>query len=578
MNIKIRLWAVLFWLAAWQIASWTVGQAFLFAPPLNVFYALIKLVQDAGFYTAVSASVGRILLGFCVGLVLGIAAAVLSAASRRCRELLAPLVFTIKTIPVASFIILILVWASSRQLPAIISAIMVFPVIYTNVLAGITSCDSSLLEMASVFGMSRTKKALYIYLPEVMPHFRSGASLSLGLAWKAGVAAEVIGLPMHSIGENLYNSKIFLSMDELLAWTIVIIILSISFEKIFIKLIEVLMNLTEHSLCGKKPDFHSSDEHHNTHTGAAADKTSHAQAGADSWQNADENSNAHTGTGTDAGAQKHIQNRSQNQAAQNQAQQLVQTQRQAQKPEQTQNQAQKLAQNQEQTAICLSNISKSFESKPVLRDISLNILHGEHIVITGESGSGKTTLLRIIIGLEHADAASKRSVATTGCSVAAAFTAAEQNSNRAAEQRSLKPPKYAAVFQEDRLIESLSASANIRAVCEARGTDADHKIYSLLDSLGLADEYTTPVNRLSGGMKRRICILRALSHDADILIFDEPLRGMDSELKTKTQRLLQRYTKDKTVVYVTHDISEAAYLDNPKIYCLNDGTLSPAAD
>ena len=154
------------------------------------------------------------------------------------RELMAPLVAGIKAVPVASFIILALVWLNSQSLSLFISALMVFPPVYLNVLEGIGHTDRQLLEMARVFRVPVSRQLRGIYLPAVLPYFRSAVSLGLGLCWKSGAAAEVIGLPDGSIGDALYRAKITLSTGELFAWTFVIILLSAVFEKLFLALLD----------------------------------------------------------------------------------------------------------------------------------------------------------------------------------------------------------------------------------------------------------------------------------------------------------------------------------------------------
>ena len=151
---------------------------------------------------------------------------------------MAPFMLTVKAVPVASFVILILMWVSSKNLSIIISFLIVLPVIYTNIKDGISSCDKQLLEMAQVFRISPMRKIRYIYISQIMPFFRAACSISLGLCWKSGVAAEVIGIPKNSIGENLYNAKIYLDTPDLFAWTVVIILISLIFEKLFIYLLD----------------------------------------------------------------------------------------------------------------------------------------------------------------------------------------------------------------------------------------------------------------------------------------------------------------------------------------------------
>ena len=148
--------------------------------------------------------------------------------------LLAPVVTVMKSVPVASFIILCLIWIPSRNLSVFITFLMVFPAVYTNVCQGIRETDRELLEMAQVFQVSFGRKVRYIYISQAAPYFQAACRLALGLCWKAGVAAEVIGIPGGSIGEKLYHAKIYLNTPDLFAWTIVIIGISVLFEKLFL--------------------------------------------------------------------------------------------------------------------------------------------------------------------------------------------------------------------------------------------------------------------------------------------------------------------------------------------------------
>lgn len=225
------------WLLIWQAVSMWIGQEILLVSPVTVLFTLLELAATAQFWMSVAASVGRIAGGFLIGVLAGTVLAALSAGIPAVREFLWPFVVTVKSIPVASFVILVLIWISSENLSVLIAFLMVFPVIYTNVLDGIQQVDSRLLEMAAVFEIPLARRIRSIYLSQVMPFFQAGCSLALGLCWKAGVAAEVIGIPRHSIGENLYNAKIYLDTPRLFAWTLVIILISVLFEKGFLALV-----------------------------------------------------------------------------------------------------------------------------------------------------------------------------------------------------------------------------------------------------------------------------------------------------------------------------------------------------
>lgn len=218
-----------------------LGQEFLLASPVSTLLRLGELAVTLPFWRAVAWSAGRILGGFFIACLLAVLCAALSARFARFRELLAPLVAAVKAVPVASFIILALVWVSSRNLSLLIAALMVFPAVYGNVLTGITQADRELLEMARVFRVPFSRQLRGIYLPQVLPYFRTAVSLGLGLCWKAGVAAEIIGLPIGSIGERLYTAKIYLETADLFAWTAVIVAVSVVFEKLFLRGVDALV-------------------------------------------------------------------------------------------------------------------------------------------------------------------------------------------------------------------------------------------------------------------------------------------------------------------------------------------------
>ena len=239
----LRLWAVAFWLAVWQLAAMALAAVYphgelLLASPVNVLLRLGQLAVTAAFWRTVAWSAIRIFGGFLLATVLAVALAALAAWKTWFRGLMAPLVAGIKAVPVASFIILALVWLNSRSLSLFISALMVFPPVYLNVLEGICRTDRQLLEMARVFRLPLGRRVKAIWLPAVLPAFRQGCSVALGICWKSGVAAEVIGLPDGSIGDALYRAKITLSTGELFAWTFVIILLSAVFEKLFLALLD----------------------------------------------------------------------------------------------------------------------------------------------------------------------------------------------------------------------------------------------------------------------------------------------------------------------------------------------------
>ena len=244
MNRHETIWRrpliILFWIFIWQLAAWLIHNNIILVGPADAGLALLRLIPTGEFWLSVVHSFGRISLGFLLAFACGLALGGAACRFPFLRELLAPLFSLLKSIPVASFVILALIWVGSRNLAVIIAFLVVLPMIYVNTLAGLESTDPKLLEMARIFRMPALKQFRYIYLPSLLPYLLSGCRVALGMSWKSGVAAEVIGIPDSSIGEQLYMSKIYLDTANLFAWTFVIIVISALFERLFLALLSAL--------------------------------------------------------------------------------------------------------------------------------------------------------------------------------------------------------------------------------------------------------------------------------------------------------------------------------------------------
>ena len=151
------LLAVCFWLAVWQIAAMAMQQEFLLASPLRVLQRLVALAGTAEFWVAVAVSIGRILMGFVLAVVGGVIIAAATARWRLASVLMQPLLSTVKAVPVASFILLALLWLDTGAVPVFSSFIMVLPMVWSNVEQGIRQTDQALLEMARCYRFSRWK-------------------------------------------------------------------------------------------------------------------------------------------------------------------------------------------------------------------------------------------------------------------------------------------------------------------------------------------------------------------------------------------------------------------------------------
>ena len=226
--------AVVIWLGVWQAVAMAVGERILLASPLAVIKRMFTLWREDGFFDAILFSFVRIVGGALLGIVAGCLLAALSARTKWMEILLSPLMVTVKSVPVASFIVIALIWLSSRTLSIFISFLIVLPVVYTNMLTGIRATPREMTQMARVFRLPWYKKLIFIRLPAVKTYLLSACRSALGMAWKAGIAAEVIGLPNGSLGEAIYDAKAYFNSVDLLAWTVVIVAVSVGFEKLFV--------------------------------------------------------------------------------------------------------------------------------------------------------------------------------------------------------------------------------------------------------------------------------------------------------------------------------------------------------
>ena len=481
-NGSIKLWAVAVWLIIWEIAARLLNKEIFLVSPIKAITRFGELAITSGFWLSVLGSFIRIAIGFLLAVLVGVILAALSAKYKRVRELFAPIMLAIRAVPIASFIILALICFSSKHLSVLISFMIVLPTIYENVFTGIGETDKSLLEMAQVFRLAPSKTRRYIYLPKIYPYFKSACKTAVGMAWKAGVAAEVIGTPKGSIGAMLHQAKIYLETADLLAWTIGIVLLSLLMEKGFLWIVE----RADASL-KKLSSLHGND------------------AASDAVLNADSASHVTSANGSDV--------------------------------KMTVGAA---------TSIVLSGVTKSYDEQKVLDNINFVFPAGKISAIMAPSGEGKTTLLRIIAGLETADAGNT--------SFEKLFNIGEGEGALIKE----KAPKVAVTFQEDRLLEYMTAEENIRIVNEGLSVGA---VRTAMAAVGLGDEIDIkkPVSEYSGGMKRRVSLLRALlaADSGEVILLDEPFKGLDDETKTKTVEFIKEMTQGMTVILVTHDKDEA---------------------
>lgn len=455
----------MFWLLIWQLAAFRTDNRILLVGPLQVLRSFAENMLRPDYSAVILSSLIRIGLGFFLAFFLGLAAGAAGWRFRLIEELLEPVMTVLKSVPAASFVVLLLIWFGSGRLAFFISFLIVFPNVYVNTVAGLRSADVKLLEMARVFDMSRGKKFFYIYKPALMPYLNSSLRITLGMSWKSGVAAEIIGLPEHSLGERLYMSKIYLDTAGLFAWTLTIVLLSFLFEKAVLGLVKTLEEWKPYPASGLTTDISS---------GIMPDSVSDRQM-----------------------------------------------------------------------PIRIRHIEKAYNGKPVLSDFTAAMQPGGRYLLMAPSGAGKTTLLRLMTNLEEADSGT-----ITGM-----------------------PDRIGMVFQEDRLCEDFDAVCNImlgmrKEECTGKRKEAlTEYVRAEAAKLLPSDCLTKPVRNLSGGMRRRVALQRAVLSGADILILDEPFTGLDDESRARSAVYLVENLKGRTLIVTTHREEDVVLLHGTKVEC-----------
>lgn len=432
--MKRKILNILFWLAVWYILALWVDNDILLATPFQTAAALCRMVCTSAYWMTVSASVVRIAAGFVCGMSVACILAALSASCKMFEELMKPFIMFLKAVPVASYVIMLLIWWGSSFLSVAICFLVVLPVIYVNVLEGIKNTDVKLLQMADIFVMPFKSRFFYIYRPALRPFLESGLKLALGMCWKSGVAAEVIGTPAFSIGERLYMSKLYLDTPGLFAWTASIILLSMGFERLFLWFTERFFV----------------------------------------WEPACRKAAGH----------KHTYDK-----------------------------------NDMPARIVCRNVNKKYSDLSVITNLDAIYNIGETYYFTSPSGSGKTTLFRIICGLEQPDSGSVERINI----------------------------RFSYAFQEDRLCEDYSAVKNVEM---ALGDAAKAK--EALGMLLSEEALDKPCSQLSGGMKRRVALVRAMEAESECVILDEPFAGMDAQTKTLAEEYIRMRQRGRIMLIATH--------------------------
>lgn len=224
--------AILFWIGVWWLGSTAFDQKWALPSPIEVSKALFSVITLQKIFPAVLLSLWGILKGYLWGILLGTVLAALSASIYPLHALFSPLLTVVKATPIASFILVLWMLFANSAVPAYAVFLIVLPIVWANLEEGFGNADKKLVEMGRCYGFSFFKRLYYIYLPAVFPFFKSAALVALGMAWKAGIAAEVICAPDGTVGKMISMAKRDLAMDEVFAWTLAVVVICFLLEKL----------------------------------------------------------------------------------------------------------------------------------------------------------------------------------------------------------------------------------------------------------------------------------------------------------------------------------------------------------
>lgn len=432
-----------FWLAVWIFAASLVAQPLILPGPGAVALALLRLVCDGGTWAILAGSGARILGGLALAAVCGGVLAGISSRSRAFAHLVAPALSFVKATPVACVVVLLLIWLGSARVSIAAVFLMALPGVYFSLVEGLAQVNKPLEQMFRLYGVWGWRLFCAHTWREVLPFVLSCAQAVIGMSWKAGVAAELIGMAVGTVGECIYQAKLLIETADLLAWTVLVVAASWACERVLVWLLRASGPVAWRAAV------------------RAHGRSLHGRAGA-----AD-------------------------------------------------------------VAELALAVGDRAPWAPALDGLVLNVPAGGRACVMGASGAGKTTLLALAAG------------ECAPCSM---------------------------MFQDARLVEDASALDNVLVCADAR-VDASSAA-ALLRLLVPGIDVHACTAELSGGQRRRVEIARALLCPGGAVILDEPFTGLDVAARDATAEVVLDLLDGRTLLFATHDASDAQALDISDIITL----------
>ena len=534
----------LFWLAFWQTGAMLIGNSLLLPSPAETLAALVTLFGERSFYLNVFWTMLRCALALLLSLAAGGICAWVAYRRDWIRQLLALPVSFFKAVPVMAIIIYVILLIRSDWVALPVCFLMCFPVVYTNLLGGLDAVSAELLEVAEIYELNGRQRLRLVYLPSLLMPLQTSLKLIAGLSWKAVVAAEVLAIPAYSLGYQMLQAKYYLETPRLFAYIAVIASLSIWFEKLICRLVEPLT--------------------WKAYEGSKLKKWLHAKNAAQ--KQGPENGREVGAASSDAGRMPTGKVRQPQSCSMRKDLGFGDSRK-----------GNIGGGNFVAPAVAVRHVSKSFDGQRVLQDLSLRLEAGQITALMGPSGIGKTTLARMLAGLTLPDSGMIIIDGTYRLSflfqedrllpwlnvydnIALAFLNARRRFIRdsaegvsrfgGSDASDLRRNAHSAdsfTLQKHARLTTLPASRQLS------GTEIDRRIRNLAEALELTEALYKLPAELSGGMRYRAAMGRAFAAPSELLILDEPFRGLDEALKRRIiDRMWEAETQGKTVLLITH--------------------------
>jgi len=229
-NRLISIAGILLLFLIWKIISLFAGSEQIVPSPENTLMTVIRVFGEKGFWISLIYTISRGLTGFVISILLAFIIGIPSGSNRSIYLLFNPFLVAFRSTPVISLILLAIIWLGNELVPVFIAILTMFPIMATNIADGIRNVDTHLIEMGKIYGIKHKRILREISIPSIIPFITSGVSSAMGFGWRAIIIGEVLAQPRFGIGTQMQNAQIYLQVSELIAWTLIAILISYIFE------------------------------------------------------------------------------------------------------------------------------------------------------------------------------------------------------------------------------------------------------------------------------------------------------------------------------------------------------------